>query len=142
MLYISIYSTENSMKPLALIATLALIASSALAVPRPISCVDTTIDNPPIDKASTAQCSPRPDGGQTCRSYWLNSGNLASESQRDAQGREQGISKTYYSNGSLKTTTAYQNGKKHGIAQSYAVDGTLQATTHYCQDTECAPAQK
>ena len=130
------------MKPLALIATLALIASSALADPRPISCVDTTIDNPPIDKASTAQCSPRPDGGQTCRSYWLNSGNLASESQRDAQRREQGISKTYYSNGSLKTTTAYQNGKKHGIAQSYAADGTLQATTHYCQDTECAPAQK
>ena len=142
MLYISIYSTENSMKPLALIATLTLIASSALADPRPISCVDTTIDNPPIDKASTAQCSPRPDGGQTCRSYWLNSGNLASESQRDDQGREQGISKTYYSNGSLKTTTAYQNGKKHGIAQSYAADGTLQATTHYCQDTECAPAQK
>ncbi|MDO4657182.1 MAG: hypothetical protein Q4A85_05050 [Kingella sp. (in: b-proteobacteria)] len=130
------------MKPLVLIATLALIASSALADPRPISCVDTTIDNPPIDKASTAQCGPRPDGGQTCRSYWLNSGNLASESQRDAQGREQGISKTYYSNGSLKTTTAYQNGKKHGIAQSYAADGTLQATTHYCQDTECAPAQK
>ena len=94
------------MKPLALIATLALIASPALAEPRPISCVDTSIDNPPIDKASSAQCSPRPDGGQTCRSYWLNSGNLASESQRDAQGREQGISKTYYSNGSLKTTTA------------------------------------
>ena len=130
------------MKPLALIATLTLIASSALANPRPISCVDTTIDNPPIDKASTAQCSPRPDGGQTCRSYWLNSGNLASESQRDAQGREQGISKTYYSNGSLKPTTAYQNGKQHGTAQSYAADGTLQATTHYCQDTECAPAQK
>ena len=130
------------MKPLALIATLALIASPALAEPRPISCVDTSIDNPPIDKASTAQCSPRPDGGQTCRRYWLNSGNLASESQHDAHGREQGISKTYYSNGSLKTSTAYQNGEKHGAAQSYAADGTLQTTTHYCHNAECPPAQK
>ena len=94
------------MKPLALIATLALIASPALAEPRPISCVDTSIDNPPIDKASSAM-QPRPEA-QTCRRYWLNSGNLASESQHDAQGREQGISKTYYSNGSLKTSTAYQ----------------------------------
>ena len=79
---------------------------------------------------------------QTCRRYWLNSGNLASESQHDAQGREQGISKTYYSNGSLKTATAYQNGEKHGTAQNYAADGTLQTTTHYCHNAECTPAQK
>ena len=64
------------------------------------------------------------------------------KANHDAQGREQGISKIYYSNGSLKTTTAYQNGEKHGSAQSYAADGTLQSTTHYCHDAECSPAQK
>lgn len=60
----------------------------------------------------------------TVKKFYLFSRKLKEEVQYNAEGKQEGISKTYYRNGVLKKEIIYKNGKKEGPARRFFKDGT------------------
>jgi len=60
----------------------------------------------------------------TKKKFYLLSRKLKEEAQFNAEGNRDGITKTYYRNGSVKKELMYKNGIKEGPARRFYKDGT------------------
>ena len=60
----------------------------------------------------------------TVKKYYLFSRKLKEEAEYNAEGKREGITRTYYRNGTLKKEMIFKNGKKEGPAKRLFKDGT------------------
>ena len=60
----------------------------------------------------------------TVKKYYLFSRKLKEEAEYNAEGKREGITRTYYRNGILKKEIIFKNGKKEGPAKRVFKDGT------------------
>ncbi len=60
----------------------------------------------------------------TKKKFYLLSRKLKEEAHYNAEGKREGITKTYYRNGRVKKELLYKNGKKEGPARRFYKDGS------------------
>ena len=65
------------------------------------------------------------------KKFYLFSRKLKEESNYNAEGTREGISRMYYRNGKLKRESLYKNGKKEGIEEEYSRNSVLRREISY-----------